>query len=547
LRRTQADKRRAVERLLKDPEWAQWSDRKIAEAAKIDHKTVGAIRRELAGEFPTGLRRGGGEFPTANGSQSNRRPSSLTCCAPSPMMRCWRNAAVAVSRRLAMLDYQAIKTMAKQIGRPVKHLLALSSVNDPFYAGVGARREAAEWFAALWQGQWHGQAHLRRLLYQLVSSDKPIIKPDGREFQNTEGDWTFLCSASLSARYLDLVPFDGLVDRRNGEPMIFAANLDADPNEKLEASCSVSGEEPYLPEIAIPGMPSLPWLHLDVDRPVQKFIVEVWIEKSTQNDWLVPLCQRRGVNLVVGIGEQSEIRSRELALRSAKYGAPVRVLYLSDFDPGGRSMPKAVARKVEFTLAKFGLNNVDLQLIPLALTPEQCRFYKLPRIPIKESERRRDKFEATFGIGATELDALEALHPGELARLLNDELDRWLDRTLGNRFAAVQADLQLGLRKIEERVYEKYAAEIAELEGGFAEIVGDFEEVSSQFDDWDDHAAELYATIAAELRERRPDLSAVEVPRSEAPGATDRFVLFDSKRDFTQMDHYNFWRDGVDE
>ena len=53
LRRTQADKRRAVERLLKDPEWSRWSDRKIAEAAKVDHKTVAAIRRELAGEFPT--------------------------------------------------------------------------------------------------------------------------------------------------------------------------------------------------------------------------------------------------------------------------------------------------------------------------------------------------------------------------------------------------------------------------------------------------------------------------------------------------------------
>ena len=77
--------------------------------------------------------------------------------------------------------------------------------------------------------------------------------------------------------------------------------------------------------------------------------------KATQNDWLVPLCQRRGVNLVVGIGEQSETRSRELALRSAKYGAPVRIIYISDFDPGGRSMPKAVARKVEFTIAKFDL------------------------------------------------------------------------------------------------------------------------------------------------------------------------------------------------
>jgi hypothetical protein len=74
LRRTQADKRRAVERLLKDPEWARWSDRKIAKAARVDHKTVGTIRRELAGgEFPTpATKANGGEFPTANGKPSNR-------------------------------------------------------------------------------------------------------------------------------------------------------------------------------------------------------------------------------------------------------------------------------------------------------------------------------------------------------------------------------------------------------------------------------------------------------------------------------------------
>jgi len=73
LRRTQADKRRAVERLLKDPEWARWSDRKIAEVAKVDHKTVGTIRRELTGEFPTPKRTG--EFPTErkpNGKPNGR-------------------------------------------------------------------------------------------------------------------------------------------------------------------------------------------------------------------------------------------------------------------------------------------------------------------------------------------------------------------------------------------------------------------------------------------------------------------------------------------
>ena len=191
----------------------------------------------------------------------------------------------------------------------------------------------------------------------------------------------------------------------------------------LAADCSV-----YDATVSIqqPEMPPLPSIEVGGFRVRQDFILEVWIEKSTQNDWLVPLCERRGVNLVVGIGEQSETRSRELAVRSAECGLPVRVIYISDFDPGGRSMPKAVARKAEFTIHKFGLD-VDLQLIPLALTPEQCRAYKLPRTPIKETERRKDKFEQTFGVGATELDALEALHPGELARLLNAELDNFLD------------------------------------------------------------------------------------------------------------------------
>jgi hypothetical protein len=70
LRRTQADKRRAVERLLRDPEWSQLSDRKIATIAKVDHKTVGKIRHELtSGEIPTGnsLSRRSGEIPTRTG------------------------------------------------------------------------------------------------------------------------------------------------------------------------------------------------------------------------------------------------------------------------------------------------------------------------------------------------------------------------------------------------------------------------------------------------------------------------------------------------
>ena len=53
LRRSQADKRRSVETLLRDPEWSRWSDREIGKACTLDHKTVGKVRRELTGEIPT--------------------------------------------------------------------------------------------------------------------------------------------------------------------------------------------------------------------------------------------------------------------------------------------------------------------------------------------------------------------------------------------------------------------------------------------------------------------------------------------------------------
>jgi hypothetical protein len=66
LRRTQADKRRAIERLLTDPEWSRLADRKIAAFAKVDHKTVAKVRRELTGEIPT-TKPTNGEIPRPSG------------------------------------------------------------------------------------------------------------------------------------------------------------------------------------------------------------------------------------------------------------------------------------------------------------------------------------------------------------------------------------------------------------------------------------------------------------------------------------------------
>lgn len=52
LRRTRADVRRAIQLLLDDPEWSQWSDREIARQVHCDHKTVGSMRAAASGEIP---------------------------------------------------------------------------------------------------------------------------------------------------------------------------------------------------------------------------------------------------------------------------------------------------------------------------------------------------------------------------------------------------------------------------------------------------------------------------------------------------------------
>jgi hypothetical protein len=53
LRRTAADKRRAIVAMLRDPEWAKWSDREIGKRCAVDGKTVAKVRADLTAEIRT--------------------------------------------------------------------------------------------------------------------------------------------------------------------------------------------------------------------------------------------------------------------------------------------------------------------------------------------------------------------------------------------------------------------------------------------------------------------------------------------------------------
>ena len=67
----------------------------------------------------------------------------------------------------------------------------------------------------------------------------------------------------------------------------------------------------------------------------EPYAIEVWIEKSTMADVLVPLARRLGFTLVTGVGDLSHTHCNWLVQRVLEHRRKTRVLYLSDFGPGG--------------------------------------------------------------------------------------------------------------------------------------------------------------------------------------------------------------------
>lgn len=75
LRRTNADKRRAVVALLSDPEWASWSDNEIARRCAVSPGLVGPLRSEIGRDAETG--RGAVSAPVSAPSSEVPAPPSM--------------------------------------------------------------------------------------------------------------------------------------------------------------------------------------------------------------------------------------------------------------------------------------------------------------------------------------------------------------------------------------------------------------------------------------------------------------------------------------
>lgn len=341
----------------------------------------------------------------------------------------------------ALYNRTRLAEYAKTNGIAIAEMLAMNPKNDPFYIGSEAQTRIATWFATNWRGIAGRRLHLRGIHYVFVArGNVPDWK--GGTYLNTDGYWNALVEASKYARYLGLIPFDAIPDHKAPPAVINAyyyEHSESDP-DLVDLRRKVVGDITFQPYN----------VHL-----TQPYHQEVWIEKSSMQSILEPVCRQFGANLVQGEGQLS-VTSVDLFMKRLLEAGdrPGRVYYITDFDPQGDSMPTAIARKIEFfnrTIAdKYGL---DCKLKWIALTHDQTVEYRLPRTPIKESDMGRTGFEEKYGGGATELDALEALHPGVLARLIGKELRSHFDVDSWNKTVRENRRIENALKeKVEEAV-----------------------------------------------------------------------------------------------
>ena len=477
------------------------------------------------------------------------------------------------------MDYRTIKTMARERGISVKDLCALAPANDPFYTGRKSEVAAAQWFADLWERFGYTQGvHLRRVHYRIVSQDPPMLRPDGEVYENTLKDWAYLGSAGKWARYVGLVDPAAFVDRRNPEAMIFTRwynptdSFHGDPTPRFEVDYGAGGWDGYtLPEL--PTLGNLPvWLPDVPDFDVYGYIgiqqdyhVEVWVEKTTMNDVLRPLCRKYAVNLVTGAGEMSITAVVDFMERVREAVRPARILYVSDYDPAGLGMPISVARKIEFFQRQNGDGDLDIRLQPLVLTGEQVAKYNLPRVPVKDTDLRKANWERDHGKGQVELDALEALHEGELEHIIETAILNYYDPDLVGRARERRSELAKALSDERDDVLAFYQEAGDELDADYDALRDDFDQVRVEFaelvtgfqeriDGYQERMGnigkrgrELYQAIHNSLGEVDVDADDYPLPEPELPPEGDGVLYVSNRSYLTQLESYQMYRHGTNE
>ena len=251
--------------------------------------------------------------------------------------------------------YAVLKRLARMQGQSIENYLALFRRNDPFYTGTTTHYLQARWARRIYQQAGSPvPVHIRRLHY-LAASRPDIRRPDGLAYRNSPRDWDLMHHACKYARYLGLIPLEVFEDRRNSPPIIFSQACSANAANGERWSKSILAG---LADRLAAGF---------IGRR-QRYYVELWLEKSSILDEVLPVAKKYMVNVVTSLGEMSLTAVVGLVQRVIRSNRPARIFYISDFDPAGRNMPLSVARKLEYLFRRHRRAQPQVKLCTLMLT-----------------------------------------------------------------------------------------------------------------------------------------------------------------------------------
>ena len=301
---------------------------------------------------------------------------------------------------------------------------------DPYFVGSPKDYTDAKWAADLWDrmmAKRQKQLHLRGFHYWIQSQGMP--KPDGvlyaygdpktskEEQDKAPGkDWGYLLHCAQVARYLGIGQWQNLVDLKHPDPRDYdnywvGSGLSRNGEIDVQASLNTKLEglvDEFLNEI----LHDCPKYYTEGYQTTHS---EVWCEKNSMGFVIEPICRKYSGLYQPLVGQSSVEKvnmSYKRCLKAARAGKRVRIFYISDWDRYGMSMVPAVARKLEFFSAES--SDLDIKLTRIALNEEQIAKFKLPKAP-------------KHGEEVVELDALEAIHPGELGKVVEGVLKPYHD------------------------------------------------------------------------------------------------------------------------
>jgi hypothetical protein len=387
-----------------------------------------------------------------------------------------------------------LRKLKEQTGRTLDKLSVFSVNNDPYRQDTPANHRNGAWLREQIDRLLPGGApiHLRGLHYVFVTAE--AIKPNREIYRNTDHNAFWMSdTVARPARWLSYVPFDRIVDERNAPPVVRPAAQRIEP-------------EPFMGLVKSPELSDY-----DLDLGVglselsspQTYRLAIFGEKTSLEAVLGPLAEEYNADLYLAAGEQTITHLHKLAQDANDDGRELIVFVFADCDPAGYQMFVSIIHKLR-ALKDMLFPNLKFRAYAPCLTVEQVRVLGLPDTPLKESERRRDRWRERMGVEQTEIDSLATLNPAELERIAREAFNPFFDHTLAKRIKNAQ-------RRWTTKAWRVVNA-AAEHEQGYTQLR---EEAEDKLEEAKRTLKELEE--ATDLLASRVDLPEFEMPEAKPP------------------------------